>query len=428
MLLAGHAHLEGVGNVVRFGPVAVLVLFLAAAWLGRQQAATRGAHLRAGAAVAFGSAGLLHLLLVPDHFAESTFAGFFFIGAGIAELLLAGGLLARPSPTVTLLVGGLAVSLVLIYAITRVLAPPFQDQPERVDAVGLITKALELGAAVLALLAERPVRLRWPWRQVPARTAAVAAAVGLMALVAFPLYLVGPEPLQGAVAMVAAAATAVVIRRTDPEGAVEATRDAAVLALVIRSSEWWTFALLGLLAAALRILARTGRPVPAPAAIAGLIILGLAAARMQIFHVTHAGDPVGASLAFLFAAAVLATLNLRQLAVVATFYSVHLAGQALRLLLGLTSLEAIEVPAASLGVFAIAALMLADSELRLPLRPWLGAAAAAGAIDVLMRQLELPYAPLVAVAVATGGLTLAAWLRRLQPKSALPRARHGASD
>ncbi len=416
MLLAGHAHLEGVGNVVRFGPVAILVLFLAGAWLSQQPSASRAAQLRAGAAVAFGSAGVLHLLLVPDHFGESTYAGFFFIAAGIAELLLAAGLLARPSSVLTTLVAGLALLLLLIYAVTRIVAPPFQSQPEPVDAIGLITKTLELGAALLALLAERPVRLRWPWPAVSARNAAGAAALGLMALVAFPLYLVGPEPLQAAIAMLAAAATAVAIRRSDPEGVVEATRDAAVLALIIRSSEWWSFALLGLLAGALRALARTGRPVPAPAAIAGLVTLGLADARMQIFHVTHAGDAVGACLAFLFAAAVLATLNLGQLMVVATFYGVHLTGQALRMLLGLTSLEAIEVPAASLGVFVIAALMLADPELRLPIRQWLGAAGGAAAIDVLMRQLELPYAPLVAVATATAVLALTGWLSRLRPK------------
>ncbi|HLQ62548.1 MAG TPA: hypothetical protein VK131_11855, partial [Candidatus Acidoferrales bacterium] len=243
MLLAGHAHLEGVGNVVRFGPVAILVLFLAGAWLSQQPSASRAAQLRAGAAVAFGSAGVLHLLLVPDHFGESTYAGFFFIAAGIAELLLAAGLLARPSSVLTTLVAGLALLLLLIYAVTRIVAPPFQSQPEPVDAIGLITKTLELGAALLALLAERPVRLRWPWPAVSARNAAGAAALGLMALVAFPLYLVGPEPLQAAIAMLAAAATAVAIRRSDSEGVVEATRDAAVLALIIRSSEWWSFAL-----------------------------------------------------------------------------------------------------------------------------------------------------------------------------------------
>lgn len=427
MLLAGHAHLEGIGNAVRFGPVAVLVLFLAAAWLGHRPAPNLAALLRAGAAVALGSAGVLHLLLVPDHFGESTFAGFFFIAAGIAELLLAAGLLARPTPILTILVAGLALSLLLIYAITRFVAPAFQNQPEPVDAIGLITKALELSAAVLAVLAERPVALRWPWSRVSARDAAGASAVGLMALVAFPLYLVGPEPLQAAVAMATAAATALAIRRTDPEGMVQATRDAAVLALIIRSSEWWTFALLGLLAAALCVTARSGRPVPAPAAIAGLLTLGLTDARMQIFHVTHSGDAAGASLAFLFVAAVLATLDLRQLLVVATFYGVHLTGQALRLLLDLTSLEAIEVPAASLGVFVIAALMVADADLRLPLRQWLWAAFAAGAIDVLMRQLELPYAPLVAVAAATGALALATWLSRLEPKVLLARARHDSS-
>lgn len=424
MLLAGHAHLEGVGNAVRFGPLAVLVLFLAAAWLGHRPAPNRAALFRAGAAVALGSAGVLHFLLGPDHFGDSTFAGFFFIGAGIAELLLAAGLLARPTSILTILVAGLALALLLIYAITRVVAPPFQNQPEPVDAVGLMTKALELGAAVLAVLAERPVALWWPWPRVSARDGAGASAVGLMALVAFALYLVGPEPSQAAVAMAAAAAAALAIRRTDPEGVVEAVRDAALLALVIRSHEWWTFALLGLLAAALRSLARAGRPVPAPAAIAGLLTLGLTDSRMQIFHVTHAGDAVGASLAFLFAAAVLATLDLGQLLVVATFYSIHLAGQSLRLLLGLTSLQAIEVPAASLGVFVIAAFMLADRQLRLPFRVWLGVAAGAGAIDVFMRQLELPYAPLFAVAAATGVLALIAWLPRVQPKGLSLGARH----
>jgi hypothetical protein len=141
-------------------------------------------------------------------------------------------------------------------------------------------------------------------------------------------------------------------------------------------------------------------------ATAALVVLVVPAfdARMEILHVGHAGDTVAWMAMFLAAAAVtMGVWRSGRLPVVAGFFAAHLGLQALRLLAGQTSVEAVEIPAASLGLFLLATVVLADPQ-RTPGSavpvPAVLVGALAGGVDVALRALGMPYAPLLAVAIA----------------------------
>jgi hypothetical protein len=123
---------------------------------------------------------------------------------------------------------------------------------------------------------------------------------------------------------------------------------------------------------------------------------------MEILHVSHPGDTAAWMAAFL-AAAVLAVGVWRsgRLPVLVGFFTAELGLQALRLLAGQTSLEAVEIPATSLGLFLLATVVLADPRLT-PSRavPATLVGGLAGGLDVALRALGTPYAPLLAVTIA----------------------------
>jgi hypothetical protein len=86
---------------------------------------------------------------------------------------------------------------------------------------------------------------------------------------------------------------------------------------------------------------------------------------------------------------------------VAGFFAAHVGLQGVGLLAGQTSLEAVEIPAASLGLFLLATVVLADPDLT-PARaiPAALVGVLAGGLDVALRALGTPYAPLLAVTIA----------------------------
>jgi hypothetical protein len=123
---------------------------------------------------------------------------------------------------------------------------------------------------------------------------------------------------------------------------------------------------------------------------------------MEILHVGHAGDTVAWMVMFPAAAALaLGVWRSGRLAVVVGFFAAHLGVQALRLLAGQTSVEAVEIPAASLGLFLLVTVVLADPRYTPgSVVPAVLVGALAGGIDVALRALGMPYAPLLAVAIA----------------------------
>jgi hypothetical protein len=184
-----------------------------------------------------------------------------------------------------------------------------------------------------------------------------------------------------------------------------AAADGAVLALLLRAAGLAPYLLAGVLAGILRVAAgRSPRWALAPVATAALVVLAVPAldARMELLHVSHAGDTTAWMAAFLAATALtVAVWRAGRLPVVVGFFVAQLGLQGLRLLAGQTSVEAVEIPAASLGLFLLATAVLADPQLA-PAGGVPGAVVGglAGGIDVALRALGIPYAPLLAVAIA----------------------------
>jgi|GEM_PF-3125243 len=409
MLLAGANGHHGVAAVVlRLGPVLPVMLVGVWAWASARRTGT-AAIAGAGACVALVVAASFHLALVPDHAAESLAAGAFFVASAAVELALAAVVRRRPSRGLAIGVAGAVAVLVAVYAMARIWALPFTAGREDLDAVGLVTKCVEVTAVVLAALAAG-----WRWPRLSAEQALAAVTVTL-AFCARPLFHLGPSPAQALVTMAAAWGVVAVAGTRSRTVTVPVLRDAAVAALIVRADGLAVFVALGLAVGALRLLAaHNGVSGIAPVALSALAVLAvpMAGARMEIFHVGHASEPIASTAAFVIGG-VMATACWRAgiLGPVAAFYVAHLGAQAYRLLAGRTGLEAVEVPAASLGLFLIVTVALAGApEFDGVAAVW--GAAVAGVADVILRDLGVAYAPLIAVAAVVAGVAALATFGR----------------
>lgn len=89
---------------------------------------------------ALGVAGLIHCLLMPDHFATSTIFGLGFLSAAVAQIGLAAFVLLRPQTWVYTAVIGLSVVLMGLYAFNVAVGLPFHaahaEPPVVADADG----------------------------------------------------------------------------------------------------------------------------------------------------------------------------------------------------------------------------------------------------------------------------------------------------
>jgi hypothetical protein len=402
------AHGGDLGVVVRLGPVSAVAAVAAWAAVMRLSAARDRGLAASGAAVGFGLAGALHLALVPSHARDGALGGVFFAAAGIGELLLAWRMaVQRPVRRATAAVGVvLVVVLLAVYVASRVWASPF-DEAEPVDALGVMSKLLEAAAAALGVVAAQP----WCPR-LPAPNQALAGLAVVTALLARPLFDLGPRPI----AVAAAVAGALGVHRlAGREDASPALMDGALLALVLRGdTPWWALLAGGAAAAvARRAQRRWGGALVPPVAVAALGVLwAMPPARFEILHVSHPDDALGAAAGFAIATAVtVAAWQSGRLPVVVAFLGAHLAAQVVRLALDRTSVEAIEVPGFSLGLFLLAALAVTGPAAA-GARVAVAGAALAGLVDVVLRDLDVAYAPLLALAFA--GLVMAA-VRVVQP-------------
>ncbi len=110
-------------------------------------------------------AGFIHLALTPEHWYEARLYGSFFLASGVIQLVLA-SLFVRPGPAlwVAVAIAATNIFLIAVYAGTRIVPPIGAEQPEVLDAIGLVTVAAESVAAVTGLslarrlLAPRSVR------------------------------------------------------------------------------------------------------------------------------------------------------------------------------------------------------------------------------------------------------------------------------
>lgn len=88
-------------------------------------------------------AGWIHVLLVPEHLAESTILGLGFLGAGIAQLALAGLVIWRPRLWTLSAVVALNATLIVVYAYAVLVGLPFGGGEHGEAAVGLVIGAGE---------------------------------------------------------------------------------------------------------------------------------------------------------------------------------------------------------------------------------------------------------------------------------------------
>ena len=115
--------------------------------------------------------GLIHLAITAEHSLHAPAHGLFFAVLGVAQLGWAVAYWLVPSRWLRW--SGLALTggMIVLYALTRGFTAPFQDSPEEVEPIGLLSKALEAMAVVCLMIAEGGVRAS------PRRIAGVALAM-----------------------------------------------------------------------------------------------------------------------------------------------------------------------------------------------------------------------------------------------------------
>jgi hypothetical protein len=98
------------------------------------------------------SAGI-HAGLVPEHLAEMPLLGVSFIVSVLALLAIAAALAIRPEAQLPAsLAAFLFAGLILAYAASRTTGlPVLEPEPERVDAIGIVTVAVQLVGLLAAL-------------------------------------------------------------------------------------------------------------------------------------------------------------------------------------------------------------------------------------------------------------------------------------
>lgn len=113
-------------------------------------------HAAAGLSVL---AGLLHLLVMPEHFDEWIGYGLFFFVVALAQLLYAVLLLRRPSSRTVLVTGIVGNALVIgLWAVTRTIGIPLGPEAGEVETVGMVDTVSKV--AELALIGCLLVLLR----------------------------------------------------------------------------------------------------------------------------------------------------------------------------------------------------------------------------------------------------------------------------
>ncbi len=106
------------------------------------------------------SSGGLHLLVTREHFAEATLYGVFFLVLGVAQVVWALVVVARPTPTLLLAGAAASVAVVALWLVTRTIAIPLGPAAGETEAFGLtdlLSSGAELVCAVAAVLALRAV-------------------------------------------------------------------------------------------------------------------------------------------------------------------------------------------------------------------------------------------------------------------------------
>jgi hypothetical protein len=145
-------------EVMALGGVFVLIATITAPTRAGALASGLAPRLAIGAALF--AAGWIHLVLAPQHLAESTLLGAGFLGAGVAQLVLAATVVLRPRTWIYYGVIVVNVALIFFYAVAVAVGLPFGGHDhgsgiilgsgEAIDLPGVISKGAELVSLVLA--------------------------------------------------------------------------------------------------------------------------------------------------------------------------------------------------------------------------------------------------------------------------------------
>jgi len=96
------------------------------------------------------AAGIIHFVVVPHHYEHAPAHGIALGVIGGLEVIWAAAYWLRPSRRLAQAGVLLAVSMIVLWGITRVAPAPFTNAPEEVDLAGVASKLLEgISAAVL---------------------------------------------------------------------------------------------------------------------------------------------------------------------------------------------------------------------------------------------------------------------------------------
>jgi hypothetical protein len=106
------------------------------------------------AAIAIALAGLIHLVIVPQHYAHAPAHGIFFFVVGLIEIGWSILYFRSPSRRLIQIGLGLGSMLLVLWILTRSFAAPFGHGIEPVDTWAVVCKLSELlGVIALAILA-----------------------------------------------------------------------------------------------------------------------------------------------------------------------------------------------------------------------------------------------------------------------------------
>lgn len=93
--------------------------------------------------------------------------GTVFAGSTVAAAVIAAAIVAWPSRSAYLVGAALSLLLIVLWALFRLTPPPGAHEPEAVDLIGLLTKAMEIAAFFACMLL---------WRQTTRRAAVAEGA------------------------------------------------------------------------------------------------------------------------------------------------------------------------------------------------------------------------------------------------------------
>lgn len=95
-------------------------------------------------------AGIIHLWVIPDHWAHAPAHGLFFLLVGIIQIVWGIAVWRRPSTRLYYIGVIMAGWLIVLYGITRWLPAPFDHGPEAIRTIDVACKLCE-GLAMISL-------------------------------------------------------------------------------------------------------------------------------------------------------------------------------------------------------------------------------------------------------------------------------------